>query len=134
MKKLIALLFCAALLGASAGCSDDKDEQINLSQLMGKWECYQDYDGEDDFMDTEYAEGVDLYLLIFRENGTGARLDGIRYTDPWKEFTYSVDGNILRWSIDMMPYIEKLTSSELVLAYDYGDGSAPDKEYFRRIE
>ena len=43
MKKLFTLLFCAALLGASAGCSDDKDEEdnpangVNTSLLIGSW-------------------------------------------------------------------------------------------------
>ncbi len=136
MKKFFAFLLCTATLAGFAGCSDDDDE-VDLAQLIGKWECYKDYDGEYDEWDDEYGEGVDLYLLEFRNDGTGACLDDIHYTGTWRQFTYSVNGNMLYWDIDDKTRIEKLTSSELVLAYDYeGDDGRQytDKEYYKRID
>jgi len=145
MKKMKRILFifsvCMAALSWS-GCSDD-DDSVNPSLLVGKWECYKDYDEEYDVWDDEYGEGIDVYRYIFREDGTGAcRTD--EHKDLWVELTYRLDGNMLAIVDEREPdyeeriRIESLTSTELVFAYDYvseNDGRKyTDKEYFRRIE
>ena len=96
MKKIFAFLLCAVTFANIAGCSDDEDESILTSPdaLVGKWECYKDYDGEFDVWDYDYGEGIDLYLYEFRADGTGAyRLDD--YMDVWIQFTYKLSGNML---------------------------------------
>lgn len=140
MKKFFAFLLCAAALATFAGCSDD-DNEADLAQLIGKWECYKDYDGEYDEWDYDYGEGTDIYRLEFRADGTGACRTN-DYTDIWIPFSYTLSGNMLAIASDRDPdYVEyiridTLTSSELVLAYDYeGDGGQhyTDKEYFKRM-
>jgi len=141
MKKSFAFLFCAATLAGFAGCSDDDDDKADLSQLIGKWECYKDYDGEYDIWNYEYGEGSDIYRYEFRTDGTGARRTDDR-NDVWIPFAYALSGNVLaivdqRYEDTEQIRIEKLTSSELILAYDYegDDGrSCTDKEYFKRIQ
>ncbi len=134
-------LLCAVTLANIAGCSDDDKNEVTLAQLIGKWECYKDYDGEDNLWDYDYGEGVDIYRYEFRADGTGAYRDD-DYNDVWTQFTYKLSGNMLSIVDEKEPdYIEylridNLTSSELVLAYDYeGDNGkrCTDKEYFKRI-
>ena len=142
MKRLIALICCATAL-AWSGCSDDKADTVNPENLIGRWTCYKDYDGEYGEWDDEYGEGIDLYALEFRADGTGAVLDGLRYDDPWEEFRYTVEGNVLTcYYAVAQDYayggrIDALSAGELVIAYDYQgvDGkSCTDLEYFRRMD
>ncbi len=135
MKKFLAFLLCAATLVGFASCSDDEDDEVDLAQLIGKWECYKSYIGMDDEWNYDYGDGIDVYLLEFRADGTGACLDGVLYTEPWWQFTYSVSGNTLFWYIHETR-IKKLTSSELILVYEYEGKNGrqyTDKEYYKRI-
>ncbi len=146
MKKFLAFLFCAATLAGFAGCSDDDDDEVDLAQLIGKWECYKDYDGEVDYWDYDYGEGINIYRYEFRADGTGARTHADQNADQIYlhdiPFTYTLSGNTLAIIDDREPdytqyfRVEELTSSELVLASDYEgeDGRQyTDKEYYKRI-
>lgn len=132
-------MLLAAVCGALtfAGCSTGKDNDVDPEQLTGKWECYKTYCESYNEWDTEFGEGIDLWIFEFRDNGTGACLDGDLYTDPWEEITYSIDGQMLTVFYPSDNYsetwrIDKLTSSELVLAQDEEDHW--DIIYFKRIK
>lgn len=142
MKRQFAFFCCALLLCAFTGCDkEDESSSADASLLVGRWECYKDYDGEDDCWDYEYGEGSDVCRYEFRADGTGAyRFDDL--VDRWVRFTYALSGNVLAIVNEKEPdyeeriRIERLTSSELVLAYDYEgeDGrNCTDLEYFRRM-
>ncbi len=142
MKKYFAFLGCALALCAFTGCDKEKEKgSVDASLLVGTWDCYKDYDGEDDFWDYDYGEGIDVYRYEFRTDGTGARCDDYS-GDEWWPFTYTLSGDMLaivdEREPDYVEYIriESLTSSELVLAYDYEgeDGrNYTDLEYYKRM-
>ncbi len=142
MKKYFAFFCCALALCAFTGCDKEKEKSsVDASLLFGTWDCYKDYDGEDDFWDYDYGEGIDVYRYEFRTDGTGARCDDYS-GDEWLPFTYTLSGDMLaivdEREPDYVEYIriESLTSSELVLAYDYEgeDGrNYTDLEYYKRM-
>ena len=145
MKRFFAFLFCMVPLVWS-GCSKDDQAPINASKLIGTWELTKDYDGEDDYWDYEYGEEFDyVFTMEFREDGTmTTRLETGHYTSR-RNYVYTVKSNMLTMTDDYDPEypevevarILKLTSTELVLAYDYrGDNgrTCTDKEYYKRID
>jgi len=143
MKKIYTILFCTAAL-AWGGCSDD-DNDIDLSQLVGKWELVKIHDGEYDEWDEEYGEAYGyISTNEFHADGTGKR----KYLETYEgqtdvsehNFTYTVQGKTITIVDDddeSYSYcIEKLTGNELILTVDYEgeDGKRyTDKEYFKRI-
>ncbi len=152
MKKLF--LYAAALLAAISfpGCSDDDDEgvAVTVESLVGRWSCYQEEDWDEVemkmIMDDEFGEGVDLYIVEVNADGTGRVFDGLYLSEladenNWNSFTYTLKGAQLiiqkgqgdgaRWRVS------KITSSELVLAWDEPDDNGiiyPEKIYFRRMK
>lgn len=145
MKRFFAFLFCTATL-VWGGCSKDDQAPINASKLIGTWELTKDYDGEDDYWDYEYGEEFDyVFTMEFREDGTmTTRLETGHYTSR-RNYVYTVKSNMLTMTDDYDPEypevevarILKLTSTELILAYDYrGDNgrTCTDKEYYKRID
>ncbi len=144
MKKFKFFLLLASVCGALtfAGCSDDDDNDIDLGQLTGKWECYKVYYEFDDRWDTYLGEGKDLFVYEFRGDGTGAFLDDYVYTAPWEEITYSIDGQMLTIVYSSNNFseswrIDQLNSSELVLADDEVEEEkgqyTTNKYYFKRV-
>lgn len=138
MKKALLILFCATAF-IWGGCSDDDESAFDTANLIGKWECYKYYDEEYDEWDYEFGEGVDLFRLNFREDGICVITDD--YSSD--EFHYKLEGKKILLYDSSHPdeteeiRINKLTASELVLAYDYiGDNGRnyTDKEYFKRID
>lgn len=142
MKKYLLMLCCAAVCAGFVGCSDD-DEGVDVSveSLAGRWSCYQEWDAEDSYMDDDFGEGIDLYILEFNADGTCRQFDGLYLSELddekyWVRFTYTLEGSqlIMRESGEVdEPRVEKcrvakITSSELVL--DYG----LEKLYFRRMK
>ena len=137
---MAALLLC--------GCSDSKkgDGGIDPSQLVGKWLLTSEYDewvengkvvGEYDPYDFE-----DSYYLEFRKDGYAV----INGTDgmPGGESRYVFDeeADCLYWQegeglfdVGTTVRIEKLTSSELVLAVDYMENGIRlvEKGIYRKV-
>lgn len=131
--------------GSDGGaCSDKDDEQpepevgINTANLAGVWSAYQEYDAEYDEWDYEYGEGVYVVIFEFRTDGTGKLRVGSPGYDPTCDFTYTLSGDVIRWTGDAVgtERIASLTASGMILAADYigDDGNAySDLEYFRRV-
>ena len=64
MKKIIAMLCCAAAL-TWAGCSDDDDtDKVDMSLLTGKWEVTKQYDGELDRWYENFGEASGFVQTI----------------------------------------------------------------------
>ena len=133
IKKLFALLFCAALLGASAGCSDDKDEGEGVltdpSALVGKWQVIQELEhyqrnGEwHDVVDydVDNLNGGDLFFEIFESNGVYRYENYDLNGTMWKSGsnTWRYENEIIH--IDRYAYtVIVLTPSKLVYR-DYDD-------------
>ncbi len=145
MKKYLLMLCCAFVCAGFVGCSDDDDSNVTVESLVGRWSAYQEWDGEDSYMDTEFGEGVNIYIGEFNADGTGRWLEGIfsSQLEETAEFTYKLEGSRLITQYPGEPdepevcRVAKLTSSELVLAWDYRDDSGKnctDKLYFRRMK
>lgn len=117
---------------------------MDLARLVGTWEITKMYIGEYGEWDEEWgAEFGYILTREFRADGTctfRVELVEDQYISE-TDFTYVVESNII--TITEIDYdssesarIEKLTASELVLAYDYegDDGrSYTDKEYLKRV-
>lgn len=142
MKRLFTLLLFAAALTWS-GCSKDDDDTVDLAQLVGTWEITKMYIGEYGEWDEEWGAEFGYILTIeFRADGTAkTHYEETDYSSDW-EYTYTIESKMLTMTNLKDPdypeiiRIEKLTSSELVLAYDYEgeDGkTCTDKEYYKRI-
>lgn len=143
MKRLFTLLLFATALTWS-GCSKDDDDTVDLARLVGTWETTKEYDQEYDEWDSEFgAEFGYISTKEFRADGTCTFREEVvedQYISEM-DFTYVVESNIL--TITEIDYdysesarIEKLTASELVLAYDYegDDGrSYTAKVYLKRV-
>lgn len=146
MKKYLLMLCCAVVCAGFVGCSDDEEGDVSVKSLVGRWSAYQEWDGEASYMDTEFGEGVDHYIGEFNADGTGGwfespYLSELDNENCWDRFTYTLEGSklILRQGSDYVEEcrVTKLTSSELVLAWDYrGDSgkNCTDKLYFRRMK
>ena len=147
MKKIIAMLCCAAAL-TWAGCSDDDDtDKVDMSLLTGKWEVTKQYDGELDRWYENFGEASGFVQTIeLRTDGTGTEKTIEIYQEQVYtyeyDFTYTVHGKTITMTYEedeeypSTGYIEKLTSDELVVAssYEGEDGRTyTDKEYFQRI-
>ena len=121
MKKLFLLplvIFTSVLL---CGCSKDEEKNIvgewSLTRIVstetaldGSWEYHSD---------EVVTTGSSLDGYIFRADGTGIDISEAGYIT---NFTYVVDGNILRtksipWEYIHKYIIEKLTAEELILYY-----------------
>lgn len=146
MKKYLLMLCCAAVCAGFAGCSDD-DESADASLLLGRWSCYQDEyweDGESEVYD-DYGDGEELCIFEFNADGTGGHFDG-RYLSElddennWERFTYTLKGSqlTLRYNVGIVNeiYVEKITSSELVLSgQDEDEGvKYTEKLYYHRMK
>lgn len=143
MKRLFTLLLFGAALTWS-GCSKDDDDTVDLAQLPGTWETTKEYDQE--FNEWDYEFGAEYGYIAtkeFRADGTCTFREEVvedQYISEM-DFTYVVESNILTIKEEGYDYsesarIEKLTASELVLAYDYegDDGrSYTDKVYLKRV-
>lgn len=137
MKKLLLAMFCVAAL-LWGGCSDsDDDPSVDQARLIGKWGWVKEYDAEDNYWD--YASEDDIYFLEFREDGICVITDD----SDRNEFRYTLEGNRLfmyelgSGALYEESRIDRLTASELVLAYDYvGDNgkNCTDKLFLKRIE
>ena len=143
MKRLFTLLCCAAALSWSGCTKDNDDNTVDPAQLVGTWELTKDYYAEYDEWDEEWgAEFGYIRTIEFRADGTAkTHLDDQGYILD-REYTYTIESKMLTMTDPEYPdhpeiyRIEKLTSSELVLAYDYEgeDGKTyTDKGYYKRI-
>lgn len=152
MKK--SLILHTLLVGMAAlllcGCSDSKkgDGGIDPSQLVGKWLLTSEYDewvengkvvGEYDPYDFEES-----YYLEFRKDGYAAdrTVRGNISQAPVDEYRYVFDeeDNRIYWPDndgfwDTAVYVEKLTSSELVLvSYYMEDGQRlAEKSIYKKV-
>ena len=144
MKKLFLFCLVAATATTFLSCSKD-DVSISKENLVGRWEIYKyaEYDPEDGYgwdVDDEYGEKYGYRMIWeFRSDGTLQTIEMEYYNGKWNSeewwLEYSLNGNKLKlwdeyesesWTV------EKLTSNELVLKFDWGDGDI-DKAYFKRI-
>lgn len=102
MKKILLLtatLFVAVLFSA---CSDDdKNENIDPSQIIGAWEYvhYYSYDKDDDGDVDEFEYDVvqgdeNWYKLVFKADGTFTKEDA-RGVDTDTKHYYSIKGNTI---------------------------------------
>lgn len=143
MKRLFTLLLFAAALSWSGCTKDNNDNTIDPAQLVGTWELTKDYYAEYDEWDEEWGAEFGYILTIeFRADGTAkTHYEETDYSSD-REYTYTIESKMLTMTDLKDPdypeiiRIEKLTSSELVLAYDYEgeDGkTCTDKEYYKRI-
>ena len=138
LKRFFTLLLCVPLI-VLGSCSKNDSTTVDAANLIGKWECYKDYDGEYDEWDYDYGEGIHIWRLEFRSYGTVL----INEDGHNLEHIYKLEGTTLVMYAASLPdetdeaRIEQLTASELVLAYDYmGDNGrhCTDKEYYKRID
>jgi hypothetical protein len=143
MKRILAFLFCAVALTWS-GCSKD-DGGAGTGRLIGKWLLVSEYDewinGQGE-IEGEYDpyELEDSFYIEFQTNSTGTIWwDPFDVTDT-EEFSYQYDSSssLLYWLdgglSEEPPYIEKLSSSELVMTW-YSQVSGyrlSEKAIFRR--
>ena len=130
MKKLFTLLFCAALLGASAGCSDDKDDAtVDAALLVGAWKETAIYDGE---YDEWYYTNLSPYLFRLNADGTGSDQDTFTWTCSGSTLILNFDyGDVSEGNIDL------LTETELVVSGSYrgeDGGIYTDVTYYERVE
>ena len=143
MKRLFTLLLFGAAL-TWGGCSKDHDDTVDLAQLPGTWETTKEYDQE--FNEWDYEFGAEYGYIAtkeFRADGTCTFREELVEDQRTYETNhiYTVESNILTIKEEGYDYsgsarIEKLTASELVLAYDYegDDGrSYTDKVYLKRV-
>ena len=141
MKKLF--LFCL-IAAAAAFVSCSKDEEKGGSKqasIIGTWEIYKatvEY-GHYTEVDNEWGEAYGYREIFeFRENGAGVNRSMENYNGRWETdtypFTYSLDGNKLRFDGEEMT-IEKLTATEMVwMEQDYYDGEYETyRTYLKRI-
>ena len=122
------MLFCATALIVSSCSKDDDNPPVDTANLIGKWELYKAY--EDGEWDNEFGEGIDIFRFEFRSDGVCRVTDD----DGTNDLRYRLEGTTLYIYQEQYPddadkaRIEKLTASELELAYD--DNT---KEYYKRI-
>lgn len=143
MKRIFLFLCCAAALSWSGCSKDDDDNSVDLSQLVGTWELTKDYDGEYNKWDEEWGEEFGyIWTIEFRADGTAKTHSEVPDYSSDREYTYTVASKMLTMTDLKDPdypeiiRIDKLTASELVLAYDYEgeDGKTyTDKEYYKRV-
>ena len=117
---------------------------MDLARLVGTWETTKEYDQEYDEWYSEFgAEFGYISTKEFRADGTCAFREELVEDQRTYEtnLIYTVESNIVTFKEEGYDYsesarIEKLTASELVLAYDYegNDGrSYTDKVYLKRV-
>ncbi len=135
---------CAAVCAlAVISCSSDDDGSIDAASLIGRWELYKEYDGDIDEWDYDFGEGIDLWITEFRADGSCIYYDDNGMVEEKEK--YKLDGNILTFYFEDPAEdgescrIEKLTASELVLAYDYyidetNGKHCTDREFYKRID
>ncbi len=144
MKHIFAFLFCAAAL-TWGGCSKD-DNGGGSGLLIGKWLLVSEYDewinGHDEvegaYDPYEFEESC---YIEFRSNGSGAIWSTLDESDR-EEFTYRFDSSSrrLHWLSEGLseeaPYIETLTSSELVMAWYFqvSEYRLSEKMIFQRVD
>lgn len=139
--KRIFTCFLLALVAMVSGCSKDEDDNtIDLSQLVGTWEMTRMYDGEDGTWDNEYgAEYGFVATMEFREDGTCVVSRQINGNSPIVMYaTYVVEANtiVITSATSAQPEvwrIEKLTASELNVAFDYPGENYTDRACYKRI-
>lgn len=110
MKKNILFLFVATLMLAMYSCSsdDDKNDNDNAQNIVGKWEFVKRYveieatpEEFKEYVENHYYEGEQDYLIIyfeFRNDNTGTLTIDYRYSEHPTEidqFTYITKGNKL---------------------------------------
>ena len=139
MKRFFTFLCCAAVL-TWVGCSKDEDNTIDLTQLVGTWEMTRMYDGEDGTWDNEYgAEYGFVVTLEFREDGTCVISRQVSGSSPSVRYeTYVVESNtiVITYSGSEQQEvwkIQKLTATELNLAFDYPGENYTDRVCYKRI-
>jgi len=132
-------LLAAASLGLAA-CSSDDDgisEKDYPEQIVGQWEATKIYlADEDEWINyDDKNEDFDYAAYQFNANGTGTATEGTE-TFP---LTYILSNSTL--SISTMYYnerykIDKLTTTELVLLYEYAYNGKhyTDREYYKRVK
>lgn len=131
MKKLFALLFCAALFGASAGCSDDKDDAtVDAALLVGSWRQTERYWSDEEGEGHEMVQPKEAITRTFRADGSGTERYG---TYSYAEtFTYWTDRylNLDFGDGEVMTYeVETVTGAVLVLTQS---GTDSDGDWFER--
>lgn len=143
MKRFFAFLFCAAVFVLN-GCSKDGDEG-NSERLFGKWLLVSEYDewiNDQGKIEGEYDPYMfeESFYIEFRSDGTGTICDTVGMLDS-EEFTYQFDSSsrMIYWLSGGLseepPYIEKLTSSKLVMTWFYDEAGLQlsEKAIFRRV-
>lgn len=141
MKRIFTCLMFGLVALAWSGCSKDEDENIiDLTQLVGKWEMTRMYDGEDGTWDNEYgAEYGFVVTLEFREDGTCVATRQANGDSPSVRYeTYVVESNTIVIShsasgLQEVWRIEKLTATELNVAFNYPGENYTDRACYRRI-
>ena len=134
MKKFLFVVVAILLLPVFASC--EKDDNIDVNLLIGKWMMYMRMD-EDGAEEVGPATGEEYYIE-FKDGGVGViTVDGYD-----GNFTWTVSGTTLSvvgeydYVGDMEMTIDKLTTDELVLMNSerYGGDVYRSYAYFRRVE
>ena len=126
-----------AVMCVCSSCNKDDDGKIDSNSIVGTWkavsdEGYEIYDGEKDEWKDTYGDD-EYFTVTFNANGTGVTVDiydGETYED---EFTWNLSGNNLSikfaGQIEEVGKVESLTSTTLVVVYEWVSSDGKEKEY-----
>ena len=135
MKTIFKILCCAALIGASAGCTDDKDDGVDANLLVGKWHCtYQKWVEKGEEWDASYNANDGNYYIRFNGDGSGeldSGIDELLELGGYYEFTWSVSGNTIHAQVakpgnnpfEDIWQIKQLSEGDLTLYWESDSGS-----------
>ena len=148
MKKIYYFLMAAvAVMCVCSSCSKDEDGDVDSKSIVGTWnlvleEGYEIYDGEKEEWKETYG-GDESLIITFNADGTGSEVYRYEYIEDTDKFNWKLNGNKLSIKYagddDVEELrVEKLTSTTLVVAYEWISSDGMEKEYnkttFTRIK
>ena len=138
MKKFSYLLMAAfAVMCVCSSCSKDEDGKIDSNSIVGTWkavseEGYSICDGEKEEWNNPYDED-EYFTVTFNANGTGSTVDIYGDETNKDDFTWRLSGNNLgikfEGETEEVGKVEKLTSTQLVVVYEWVSSDGKEKEY-----
>ncbi|MBQ2374760.1 MAG: lipocalin family protein [Alistipes sp.] len=144
MKKIYYLLMAAvAVMCVCSSCSKDEDGDVDSKSIVGTWnvvseEGYAIYDGEKEEWKETYG-GDESLITTFNADGTGSAVYRDEYIeDTIGKFNWKLNGNKLsiKFAGDVVVEecrVEKLTSTTLVVVYEWISSDGMEKEYNKTI-